>query len=354
MAYLHNRSWTRQEILAHVGRMDQLAGIKLVEAGDGMERGGRILQVWTGTGLFFHVLADRGLDISTCRYRGISMAWESSVGEAHPAYYEPQGMGWLRTYQGGLFTTAGLDHYGAPSTDGDEQLGLHGRISCVPARFVNHRAYWTGDDYLLEVSGEVRQTRVLGENLVLRRRISTRLGSNAIRVEDELRNEGFGSQPYMMLYHFNLGFPLLGPDSRLHLDAEQTVPRDEHARTGLAQWRALQAPTHGYRDQVFRHVPKVDEHGLAEVEIENPSLGLGLRLTFKRDELPYLFQWKMMGEGTYVLGIEPATCATMEGRADARQQDVLSYLAPGESRNFALGIEVIEYHRDSLAGASTQ
>jgi hypothetical protein len=83
-------------------------------------------------------------------------------------------------------------------------------------------------------------------------------------------------------------------------------------------------------------------------------LGLGLRLTFNREELPYLFQWKMMGEGTYVLGIEPATCATMEGRADARQQDVLSFLAPGESRNFALGIEVIEYPKDSLAGASTQ
>lgn len=342
MTYLYDRNWTRQDIERHTGRMDQLAGIKLVEAADGIERGSRILQVWTGTGLFFHILADRGLDISTCRYRGMPLAWESSVGEAHPAYFNPEGMEWLRTFQGGLFITAGLDQFGAPSNDEGEALGLHGRATSLPARFVNHRAYWAGNDYRLEVTGEMRQTRALGENMVLRRRISTQLGSNQIWLVDELSNEGFAPHPYMMLYHFNLGFPLLGPNSRLSLASEQTIARDEYAQRGLDCWKDLQAPTADYQAQVFRHVPRADQNGTVSVALENPHLGVGLRLTYNRNELPYLFQWKMMGEGTYALGIEPATSSTMEGRADARKQGLLSYLSPGESCSFALTIEVVE------------
>ncbi len=80
--YLLNRS--QQEILERVGHMDQLAGIKMIEAGDGPARGSRMLQVWTGAGLSFQVAADRALDISACQYKGISLAWNSSIGDVHP------------------------------------------------------------------------------------------------------------------------------------------------------------------------------------------------------------------------------------------------------------------------------
>jgi hypothetical protein len=50
-----------------------------------------------------------------------------------------------------------------------------------------------------------------------------------------------------------------------------------------------------------------------------------------------------MGEGTYVLGLEPANCSGIAGRAAARKAGDLPYLAPGESRRYALEIEVVEY-----------
>ena len=182
MPCLFQRDWSIQEIRQRVGHMDQVAGIKLLEAADGRERGMRILQVRTGAGLGFHVVADRGLDISACWYKGIPLGWISPVGEVHPAYYEPEGLGWLRSFQGGLLVTCGLDHFGSPYRDADEELGLHGRISNLPAKCVNYRTEWVGDEYEMEISGEVRQTRVFGENLELRRRISTRMGSNTIRI----------------------------------------------------------------------------------------------------------------------------------------------------------------------------
>jgi hypothetical protein len=40
MVSLWGRPWTRVELLARVGRLDQVAGVQLVEAGDGAERAG--------------------------------------------------------------------------------------------------------------------------------------------------------------------------------------------------------------------------------------------------------------------------------------------------------------------------
>jgi hypothetical protein len=343
MAHLYGRQWKRQELLQHVGHIGQVAGIKLVESADGKARGSRVLQVWTGSGLSFDVLADRALDICTCRYKGTPLAWASPAGEVHPAYYEPQDWGWLRSFPGGLLVTCGLDQFGAPCADEGEPFGLHGRLSNLPAQPVNYHTHWAEDEYEIEVTGQVRQTRPFGENLVLWRRISTRLGSNKIRLENVVTNEGFEPQPHMILFHFNLGFPLVNADSRLHLEAEQTIPRDADAEAGLAEWMNFQPPTPEYREQVFRHVLVPDAGGKVRVELENPSLGLGLRWTYDRDSLPHLFQWKMMGQGMYVLGIEPGNSSGIEGRATARQRDDLPYLAPGESRSYTLDVEVIEY-----------
>jgi hypothetical protein len=44
MVSLWDRPWTRRELLARVGRLDQVAGVQLVEAGDGAERGVRLLR----------------------------------------------------------------------------------------------------------------------------------------------------------------------------------------------------------------------------------------------------------------------------------------------------------------------
>ena len=86
MIKLFNREWNKAELLRRVGRMDQLAGVRLVEATDGKARGSRLLDVWTGTGLRFQVNADRALDISSCDFKGIPLSWRSPAGDVHPAY----------------------------------------------------------------------------------------------------------------------------------------------------------------------------------------------------------------------------------------------------------------------------
>jgi hypothetical protein len=341
MTMLFNREWSKAELLSRVGQMEQLAGIRLLEAADGKARGCRMLDVWTGSGLRFQVNAERTLDISGCDFKGIPLAWRSPTGDVHPAFYEPQGLGWLRSFPGGLLATCGLDQFGSPSQEGGAEFGLHGRISNSPASQVNTRTFWDGDDYKLEISGETRQAALFCENLILRRKISTALGSNRIRIEDVVTNEGFQPAPHMLLYHFNLGFPLVSEQTRLQLQSEETLPRDATAQSGLAEWDRFQAPTPGYSEQVFIHRPVAAENGLTTVELRNPQLGLGLRWTYKTAELPYLMEWKMMGEGAYVVGVEPANCKGLGGRAGTREAGQLPILVPGESRGYHINVEVI-------------
>lgn len=340
MVQLYGRAWSRSDLLERVGHPEQLAGLEPLVAADGRERGNRSFLAWNGGGLCFQVQADRCLDIGACRYRGVSVAWASPAGEVHPSFYEPEGLGWLRSFPGGLFVTCGLDQFGAPSEDQGERLGLHGRVGNLPARAVAHSAHWEGDEYLLEVSGEVRQARVFGENLVLRRRIRTGLGWNRLEVEDTVTNEGFKTTPHMILYHFNLGFPLVSPEARLALASEKVIARDEAAEAGLGEWNRFSPPIPGFREQVFRHLPRADAEGRVQLAVENPGLGLSLRLSYLKAELPHLFQWKMMGQGAYVLGLEPANCSGIEGRAAARERGDLPTLEPGASRTYHLRVEL--------------
>jgi hypothetical protein len=341
MATLFDREWSKAELLRRVGHMDQVAGIRLSEAGDGKARGCRILDVWTGTGLRFQVNADRALDISSCEFKGVPLSWRSPTGDVHPAYYEAQDIGWLRSFPGGLLTTCGLDQFGLPCKENGTELGLHGRISNTPASQVNYRTFWDGEDYNLEINAEVHQAALFGENLVLRRRISTALGSNCIRIKDSVTNEGFDPAPHMLLYHFNLGFPLVSENTRLHLQSEETLPRDDAAESGLDKWDQFQPPTPGYQEQVFIHRPITDEAGLTQVELDNPQLGLGLRWSYPTANLPYLMEWKMMGESAYVVGVEPANCNGLGGRAATRELGQLPMLEPGESRDYQIALEVI-------------
>ena len=91
----------------------------------------------------------------------------------------------------------------------------------LPAQYVNHRSYWSGGHYVLEITGQVRQTRLGGENLLLERRISTALGSNQIEIEDVVINQGSMPQRHMFVYHFNVGFPIVSAASRLRLEVQE-------------------------------------------------------------------------------------------------------------------------------------
>ena len=338
---LFGRSLTDRELRRRVGRLDQAAGIEPLVLDDGPARGVRALRVRTGSGLSFTVLPDRGMDLDATEFRGVPLAWLSHTGVVAPSFRESEGEGWLRSFHGGLLVTCGLQNVGPPGEVNGEVLGLHGRVSNTPASRVSHEARWDEGGCVLEARGEIREARVFGANLVLRRTISARVGESRIRVEDAVENEGFEPQPLMLLYHMNLGWPLLDETARLVGPGKPPEPRDDDAQSGLRTWNRFAAPTPGFRERVFYHRPEAKEDGWTEARLENPALGDGLTLSirFRPEELPEFVQWTMTGEGTYVLGLESATCR-VGGREAEEEAGRVIYLQPGESRRYRLEISV--------------
>jgi hypothetical protein len=337
---LYGRSWTRRELEARVGRMEQIGGVRRFKGTEGNEADVEQIQVRTGAGLCYYVTPSKGLDISLAEYHGTPISWQSPNGDAHPSYYNEAGLGWLRSASGGLLMTCGLMQVGSPNEDEGEQLGLHGRVHHTPAQQVAAVSEWSEDEFDMTVSGVINETSIFGGQLCLSRKISSRLGVNEIVIRDEVRNMGFQRCPYMILYHFNFGFPLLSEETQILFKDTIIQAREvEVPLAGVAEW---QAPDPSYSERVYYHQPQ----GKPEVEIVNPNFPVHsgtapvhVSLNWSGDTLPKLVQWKMPSAGTHVLGVEPSNC-WVGGRKSEREQGTLVYLEPGESVTYELRLNI--------------
>jgi hypothetical protein len=343
MAKLFGRRYTREQLLRRVGHVAQIGGARPVELQDGNQRGVRAVDFATGSGFQFTVLLDRGMDIGAASHGGRPLAWHSMPGPVHPAYFEPAGLGFLRTFEGGLLCTCGLTYAGAPCTDEGQELGLHGRVSHTPARQVGLDAEWQGDDYVFWVKGSMREASVFGPNVVLTRTVHTCLGESRLFVEDRIVNEGFQPAPLMLLYHVNGGFPVVDRDAELIAPSRAAEPVTDYAASIADRWNLFDAPKAGVEEACYRHTLAAERDGTVVVALVNRTLGdgFGYYLQFNRRQLPHFTEWKMMGEGMYVVGTEPCTMP-LYPRSELRERGQLEFLGPGEERLVELEIGVVD------------
>ena len=309
-----------------VGQLGQVARIDSFTEDNGGARGARRVRLVTGGGLEVELHPDRALDIGQVTYRGVPVAWTSPSGVTSPASFDPAGTGWLRTFGGGLLATCGLDSFGPASVHEGVQYGMHGRIGAQPAQLLRTELV----DGTLIIVGEVRQSAVLGENVLLRRTVTADVGGSRVRIADTVINEGWTDVGHMVLYHCNLGWPLLSDAAQLAVPSQETRPCNAAART-RPDWSRIGPPTPGFTEQVHCHSGWGPEPVVA---VDNPRAGIRLELRFSSSTLPALFQWTMTGEGHYVLGLEPANATTLDGRAAAADAGRLPVVAARSSVDY--------------------
>ena len=324
----------------------QLGGIETSVLDEGPGRGTRIAWINTGTGLRYKVVIDRAMDIADAFYGPHSLAWLSHSGITAPQPNANQGIDWLRTFGGGLMTTCGLSHVGGPEEDEYGIRGLHGRISNTPAQLESViQPDPVAGRMEMSITGKVLETQVFGPTLELRRTISATLGKAILSVRDEVTNRGNTEVPHMLLYHFNFGWPLVdegteilweGPWQSRGGDGDDAIFNEEN------DFRRCPPPLAAHRGggegAAFIDVAS-DERGSSSCGLYNPTLGLTATLRFQKQQLPWLTNWQHWGLGEYVLGFEPGTNPPI-GQAQAREDNALIRLAPGESRGYELVLEV--------------
>jgi galactose mutarotase-like enzyme len=327
----------KNELLQFIGNQTQAGSARHYVLSEGWGRNMRCIDVDSGSGLRYTILPDRGMDISLASFRGVNLVYLTCNSETHPAFYEPENIGWLRTFNGGLLTTCGLTYLGAPVNDNGEELGLHGRYSTIPSRNVCDLSQWEGEDYVIKIRGTAEEGFMFGNKLRLERELLTVAGTNTIRITDTVTNFGFNPSPFTILYHMNLGYPLLNENAELLIDSVSTSPRDESAEKGIPEISKFTRPQAGFREQVFDHLMKADSKGMTSAKLQNRSLGISLTIRFDTSTLPYMVQWKNMGQGDYVLGLEP--CNTPgKNRKLLRESNMLPVLNPGESRTHRIEV----------------
>lgn len=345
---LHGQRLDRSGLLAHVGQLSQVAGVRLVTLADGAGRGTRLLEFRSGAGLEFEIVVDRGFDLGQASIAGRSLAWISQVGIEGPWYREPVKLGWLRGFGGGLVATGGLDHVTFPEaadeSDPDfpakltNDYPLHGRLSGEPATLLGYGETWGDGECTLWAEGAIRQASVFGELLELRRRIECRVGTNELHLHDTVTNLDYSPSPHMLLYHVNLGFPLIADGSRLIVDLESVTPNPiDGGDFSMEAWDRFGPPMPGVTEQVVEIRPRAGPDGRVLATVVNADENLAVYEHYRAETLPYLFLWRMLGQGTYVVGLEPST-NSVAGRRDARAKGELIVLEPGESREYDLVI----------------
>lgn len=299
--------------------------------------GQRIVEMYNSSGLSLTLLPDRGLDIWAAQYKGQPLTWLSQ-GSPHPGGF---GTSWLRLFSGGLLTTCGLTHVGPPETDPDtgEHRDIHGDYSRLPAHHVASSGGWDGENYVAELTGVVAQGQLFSEQLRLTRVYRVVLGQPEVEIVDVVKNCGDMPSPLMVLYHFNVGYPLVREGTVLHVPNTRVIPRDAPAVAGKDRWHLYDGPVDNYAEQVFFHHVCADEDGMSSAVLENRDWGL--QLSWDTRSAPYLTQWKNTRAGIYVSGLEPSN-SVPEGQNRARSRGRLPFLAPGESVQFTNRLRILE------------
>ena len=323
----------------YIGHSSQLYGIEEHRLVGGKGDGMRLYEVHNGKGLDLTVSPDRNGDITRLRYRGINMSYMSPCGYVAPEYYDNKGTNWLSSFTAGFLTTCGLNGVGTPCVDNGEDIPLHGSIANTPCE----KAYYfeesadDSDAVYLVIKTETCDETIFGRKLRLARQIKVSTEENTFTIVDTITNTGDRREPYEILYHMNMGYPLLDEDSKVSISAKEIIPRDDHAAQDIENCLKMEKPQELYQEKCYYH-KFADNRGLAE--IYQPKLDTRLVISFDAFELDGFVEWKMMGIRDYVLGLECGNCYP-DGRDKMRESGMLKYLEPGESKTYSVNIKLL-------------
>lgn len=324
----------------YIGHPSQLLRINDYVAVDGKAHGIRATDIHNGR-LSLTVCADKGMDFPYLSYKGINMGYIAPCGLAGSSYYDDRDAGFLRVFFAGFLTTCGLTHTGTPCDIDGRHYGLHGRINNTPAE--EYSAKLVEDDIgsRAVVSGLLRQGSLLGENLTLRREIIVGCDEKSFSFEDHIVNRSFQRERHMMLYHFNMGYPLLDESAELFVPYREVQARDAHSQAEIDRKLEIPAPISGTVDQCYFYRLCTDINGQTFAGIYNHNLDFGMLMEFDGNLLDHFVQWKMVCEGQYILGLEPGN-ATSQGVLKESELGHVKYLEPWESRTYRFNIRIFE------------
>jgi hypothetical protein len=298
------------------------------------------------------VLAGKGSDVFELLYkpRDVDFVWLTAHGFRPAAlagtFVDGYGGGWQEILPNG----------GAPSTHADASFGQHDEVSLLP---------W---DYAIVEDSEERvivRLSVACAKTPLRLVKDLRLeaGSARLVLEETLVNESPVAVRAMWGHHIALGAPFLAPGARILLpDGVEGIPHPAALNDGgrrvageRFRWPHAVSPDGDAVDLSLLPPAGIPSELVyltgfpARAWYEVGGDGLGLRVEWGADVMPYLWFWQEFGRTVgypwyarhWNIGLEPFSSYPTNGLAEAVANGTALELAPGERRTFSLSAQVV-------------
>lgn len=264
----------------------QIASVRRYTLTEGREKGLDVLDCDNGK-MRFLLNVSKACDIIQLYHEGRNMSFVSKNG------FTKREIPFLNRFEGGMVYTCGLDSLG-----GRDGFELHGTFHNIPAEII--RAECNENGILVEAI--IRDTTLFGKNLILRRKISTGIGADSVIIQDMLINEGYKAEEYCLLYHINVGYPMLDESAKIIADVENYTPRTDWAKQNETTMYEMSAPIPNQEETCyFLKMRK------SEISLVNEKIGKQFTLSYSGKTLPHFVEWKSMASGDYALGLEPCT-----------------------------------------------
>ncbi len=311
----------------------------------GLTQGVDVIEVRHGD-FRFVVVPTRGMGIWRACLGDLHLGWKSPArGPVHPAFIrleQADGLGWLDGFDE-LLVRCGLESNGAPEFQPNGQLryGLHGKIANLPAHKVEVEI--DGDSGRIAIRGTVDEARIFGSKLRLETSIETVAGRPGLAVHDKVTNLSAAASDFELLYHINVGLPLVQPGAQVALPLRRLTPRDAVTAADLPTWDLYGPETPGMPEVCFYTEPACDADGDTQALLHNPAATQGMSLKFNVRQLPCLSLWKNREAACdgYVTGLEPATNFP-NTKSFEKQMGRVVELGPGQSRSFSVALEPLD------------
>ena len=264
----------------------QVASLRRYALTEGAEKGLDVIDCDNGK-LRFLLNVSKALDIMQLYHEGQNVSFVSKNG------FTAREIGFLRRFEGGMLYTCGLDSVG-----GREGFELHGTIHNTLARILRAECNEQG----IVVEAVVHDSALFGKNLVLKRKIWTKVGEDTVHVDDVLCNEGYADENYCLLYHVNVGYPMLDDGAKVVADVESYTPRSPWAKENETTMYEMSESIAGQEETCYFLKLKTGKASLVNGKIDKKFI-----VTYSKDTLPCFVEWKSMASGDYALGLEPCT-----------------------------------------------
>ena len=269
-----------------ISNFSQAASIRRYTLTEGAGKGLNIIDCDNGK-LRFLINVSKACDIMQLYHQGQNISFVSKNG------FCAKTEGFTKRFEGGMLYTCGLENVGSR-----EGYPIHGTIHNAPAEIIRADC----DENGITVESIVRDTELFGKNLVLKRSIFSQIGGDSITVDDTLINDGYKTEPYCILYHVNLGYPMLDEGAKIIADISKYIPSTEWARENESDMFVIQNPEPN-REECCYYL-KINK---PEISLLNEKIGKKFTLNYSLNTLPCFVEWKSMASGDYALGLEPTT-----------------------------------------------